>query len=65
VAALEQLDERTRTVLIIDDNPDDAHLIRRFLEKRKAYRVFHASKSQEGLEQARQSLPDLIITNDA
>lgn len=60
-AALEALDERTRTVLVIDDNPDDAHLIRRFLEARKSYRVFHAKDSWEGLVQARQRLPDLII----
>ncbi len=62
-AALEQLDERTRTVLIIDDNPDDAHLIRRFLEKRKSYRVFHSRESWDGLAQARQRLPDLIISD--
>jgi threonine synthase len=59
--ALEYLDEHTRTVLIIDDNPDDALLIRRFLEARKAYRVFTARHSQDGLAQARQRLPDLIV----
>jgi threonine synthase len=60
-AALEGLDERTRSVLVIDDNSDDAYLIRRFLEARKAYRVFHAQESWDGLAQARQRLPDLII----
>jgi threonine synthase len=61
VAALESLDEKTTTVLIIEDNPDDALLIRRFLESRKAYRVFHAESGMEGLKQARQRLPDLIV----
>ncbi len=60
-AALEYLDEKARTVLIIDDNPDDAHLIRRFLEARKSYRVFHSRSPWDGLTQARQRLPDLIV----
>ncbi len=60
-AALERLDERTTTVLIIDDNPDDAHLVRRILESRKTYRVFHSNDPWDGLSQARQRRPDLII----
>lgn len=62
-AALENLDERTTTVLLIDDNPDDALLIRRLLEGKKAYRVLHASDGWEGLALARQSLPDLIVSD--
>jgi threonine synthase len=61
VSALENLDEKTKTVLIMDDNSDDALLIRRFLESRKSYRVFHAQDGWEGLTQARQRLPDLVI----
>lgn len=60
-AALEVLDEKTRTVLIIDDNPDDAHLIRRFLEARKSYRVHHSNNPQDGLEKAKEVLPGLIV----
>ena len=33
------------------------------LEARKSYRVFHAQDGWEGLTQARQRLPDLIITD--
>jgi len=62
-AALENLDEKTTTVLLIDDNPDDALLIRRLLEARKTYRVFHAQDGWEGLALARQKLPDLIVTD--
>jgi threonine synthase len=62
-AALEHLDEKTTSVLLIDDNDDDALLIRRLLEGRKAYRVFHARDGWEGLAQARQKLPDLIVTD--
>jgi threonine synthase len=62
-AALENLDEKTTTVLLIDDNPDDALLIRRMLEARKTYRVFHAKDGWEGLAMARQKLPDLIVSD--
>ena len=62
-AALENLDEMTTSVLLIDDNPDDALLIRRLLEGHKAYRVYHARDGWEGLAQARQKLPDLIVTD--
>jgi CheY-like chemotaxis protein len=49
--------------LLIDDNPDDALLIRRLLEGRKAYRVYHAKDGWEGLSMARQKMPDLIISD--
>jgi threonine synthase len=62
-AALENLDEKTTSVLLVDDNPDDALLIRRLLEARKSYRVFHARDGQEGLAMARQKMPDLIVTD--
>jgi threonine synthase len=62
-AALENLDEKTTSVLLVDDNDDDALLIRRLLEGRKAYRVYHARDGWEGLAQARQKLPDLIVTD--
>jgi threonine synthase len=62
-AALENLDEKTTSVLLIDDNADDALLIRRLLERKKAYRVYHAKDGWEGLSQARQKLPDLIVTD--
>ncbi|NWG34889.1 MAG: pyridoxal-phosphate dependent enzyme [Chloroflexi bacterium] len=62
-AALENLDEKTKTVLLVDDNADDALLIRRLLEGKKSYRVFHANDGWEGLSLARQKLPDLIISD--
>lgn len=62
-AALENLDEKTKTVLLIDDNEDDALLVRRLLESRKSYRLYYAKDGSEGLAEARQKLPDLIITD--
>jgi threonine synthase len=60
-SALENLDEKTTTVLLVDDNPDDALLIQRLLEGRKQYRMYHAKDGTEGLAMARQKLPDLIV----
>jgi threonine synthase len=62
-AALENLDEKVTTVLLVDDNSDDALLIRRLLEGKKSYRVHHAKDGWEGLAMARQYLPDLIISD--
>jgi threonine synthase len=62
-AALENLDEKTTTVLLVDDNADDALLIRRLLEGKKSYRVHHAKDGWEGLAMARQYLPDLIVSD--
>jgi len=61
IAALDQLDEKTTSVLLIDDNSDDALLIQRLLEAKKSYRMHHANNGLEGLEQARLLLPDLIV----
>lgn len=60
-ATLDHLDEKTTTVLVIDDNAEAVHLIRRILEKKKNYRVFDAKDGWDGLVQARQRLPDLIV----
>jgi threonine synthase len=60
-AALATLDEKATTVLVVDDNRDAAHLIRRLLEKKKKYRVFEAVDGRDGLEQALERIPDMII----
>ncbi len=62
-AALENLDEKVTTVLLVDDNSDDALIIRRLLEGKKSYRVHHAKDGWEGLAMARQHLPDLIVSD--
>ena len=62
-AALENLDEKTTNVLLIDDNEDATLLIRRLLETRKNYRIYIAQDGWDGLTQARQLLPDLIVTD--
>jgi threonine synthase len=62
-AALENLDERTKTVLLVDDNEEASLLIQRLLEGRKKYRILLAKDGWDGLSQARQKLPDLIVTD--
>ncbi len=62
-AALENLDEKTTSILLIDDNADDALLIRRLLEKKKSYRIYDAKDGWEGLAIARQKLPDFIVSD--
>ena len=62
-AALENLDEKTTSILLIDDNADDALLIRRLLESKKSYRIYDARDGWEGLAIARQNLPDFIVSD--
>jgi len=60
-SALDCLDERTTSVLVVDDNPDDVMLIRRLLTAKKAYRIFQAADGAAGLAEARLRRPDLIV----
>ncbi|MDZ4765039.1 MAG: pyridoxal-phosphate dependent enzyme [Chloroflexota bacterium] len=62
-AALERLDEQIRTVVVIDDNPNDSRLIRRLLQAHKNYRVFEANDPRDGLDLVRQRHPDLVISD--
>lgn len=60
-AALEQLDEQVLTIVIIDDNPNDSRLIRRFLQRYKKYRIFDANNGPDGIDLVQQRIPDLVI----
>jgi threonine synthase len=60
IAALDALDEKVTSVVIIDDSPQDSRLIRRLLQRHKEYRIFEANDSQEGLALIRERQPDLI-----
>ena len=61
VLLVEELDERITTIVIIDDNPYDSRLIRRFLKNYRHYRVFEANTSKDGLDIVRQRQPDLVL----
>lgn len=64
----EQSDESSPTVvgdakgriLVVDDSPTEIHIFKRILEK-QGYQILVAKDGQEGVEIAKQELPDLII----
>jgi len=56
----EETDDVT-TVLVVDDNPDLRAWIRRHIEP--TFRVVEAVDGQDGLERAREVLPDLVISD--
>lgn len=49
------------TVVIIEDNPQDARLARRLLESGGSYRIFEASTGRDGLKAIYEHHPELII----
>lgn len=61
LAALNRLDERVRSIAIIDDNPEAARLIRRILQARGEYTVHHAENGRAGLHLVHNTHPDLIV----
>ncbi len=62
-AALERLDEQIRTVVVIDDNPNDSRLIRRLLQAHKNYRVFESNNPLDGIELVKQRKPGVVISD--
>lgn len=61
VAAIERLDTRVRSIVIIDDTPEAARLIRRIIQARGDYQIYEANDGRSGLELIRQHLPDLVV----
>jgi threonine synthase len=61
LASLERLDDRVKSVAIIEDEPDAARLLRRIIESHASYKVFEANNGREGLELVRRERPDLIL----
>jgi threonine synthase len=61
LAALQRLDERVRSIAIVDDNPDAVRLIRRILQARGAYEIYEAGDGASGLRLIRAQRPDLVI----
>src|SRR5512141_481259 len=49
-----------KKILIVEDIPDNAELVRRILLAR-GYEVFHAADAESGLEMALSEKPDLIL----
>jgi threonine synthase len=61
LAALERLDDRVQSILIVEDSPDARRLVRRILQARGKYQIHEASGGREAIEMAKANPPDLII----
>jgi signal transduction histidine kinase/CheY-like chemotaxis protein len=62
LAALDRLDGRGKTVLIVDDEPEALRLFRRMLDSSgRGYRVLRARDGQTALYMLRQHQPDVIL----
>jgi threonine synthase len=61
LAALERLDERVKSVAIIDDDPNAVRLLKRILQVRGQYILHEATNGREGLEVIRRERPDLVL----
>ena len=49
-----------KNILVIDDSPTERHILSQLLQG-GGYRVSTANNGEEGIEQARKTLPDLIL----
>ncbi len=61
LAALRRLDERVRSIAIVDDHADARRLIRRILQAQGAYQIHEAEDGFAGLELIQSQHPDLVI----
>ncbi len=61
LGALDQLDGRVRRIVIVEDNPDAARLLRRILQTRGDFQVSEAHTGREGLDLIRLAHPDLVM----
>jgi threonine synthase len=63
LAALERLDERVKSVGIIDDDPNAVRLLKRILQARGKYLLHEAGDGREGLEMIRRERPDAVLVD--
>jgi threonine synthase len=61
LAALQRLDQRVRSIAIVDDNPDAVRLISRILQARGEYDLFVANDGTAALSLIRERHPDLVV----
>ncbi|MBN1889041.1 MAG: pyridoxal-phosphate dependent enzyme [Thermoflexales bacterium] len=61
IAALERLDERVKSIAIVDDNPNAVRLLKRILQARGKYIIHEAYGGREGLSIIRSERPDLVL----
>lgn len=61
LGALDQLDKRVQHIMIVEDNPEAARLLRRILQTHGEFQIGEAHTGKEGLALIRETHPDLIL----
>ncbi len=61
LGALDQLDKRVQQIMIVEDNPEAARLLRRILQTHGEFQIGEAHTGKEGLDMIRAMHPDLIL----
>ncbi len=61
LTALDNLDERVKSIAIIEDDPGAARLLRRILQAKGNYNLHEASDGEAGLALIKETLPDLVL----
>jgi threonine synthase len=61
LGALDQLDKRVQQIMIVEDNPEAARLLRRILQTHGEFQINEAHTGTEGLNMIRATRPDLIL----
>jgi len=61
LGALDQLDKRVQQIMIVEDNPEAARLLRRILQTHGEFQIGEAHTGKEGLDMIRTTHPDLIL----
>jgi len=61
LGALDQLDKRVQRIVIVEDNPEAARLLRRILQTHGEFQIGEANAGKEGLSMIREMHPDLIL----
>ncbi|MBN2389292.1 MAG: pyridoxal-phosphate dependent enzyme, partial [Anaerolineae bacterium] len=61
LGALDQLDKRVQQIMIVEDNPEAARLLRRILQTHGEFQIGEAHTGKEGLDMIRATHPDLIL----
>ena len=61
LTALERLDDRVKSIAIIEDEPDARILLRRILQYRRKYKIYEAADGSNGINLIRSEKPDLVL----
>ena len=62
-AALHTVDEKVKTIVVVDDNSGDRRLIQRILQSYKRYRIYEAENGKKALSLVKKHNPDLVISD--